>query len=55
MTHVLIIITVVYGGAAVSTQEFSDAQRCTAAVTLILEQRKAWGLRDFVLPICVPK
>ena len=58
MTHVLIVISWLGGGingAAISTQEFTSAERCDAARLTLIEYAKAGGLEETLRPICTQK
>jgi predicted DNA-binding WGR domain protein len=58
MTHVLIVISWLGGGingAAISTQEFTSAERCDAARLTLIEYAKARGLEETLRPICTQK
>jgi hypothetical protein len=58
MTHVLIVVSWLGGavnGAAVSTQEFTSAERCEAARLALVEDAKARALEDQLRPICLQK
>ena len=58
MSYVLIIIGWLGGavnGAAVSTQEFTSAERCEAARLALIENAKARGFEDAVRPFCLQK
>jgi hypothetical protein len=58
MTHVLIVISWLGGGtngAAISTQEFTGAERCEAARLALIEYAKARGLEETLRPICMQK
>ena len=58
MTHVLIVISWLGGGingAAISTQEFTSAERCEAARQTLIEYAKARGLDETLRPLCMQK
>jgi hypothetical protein len=58
MTHVLIVISWLGGGingAAISTQEFTSAERCDAARLALIEYAKARGLEETLRPLCMQK
>ena len=58
LTHVLIIIGWLGGavnGAAVSTQEFANVERCEAARLALVTDAKARALEDQLRPICLQK
>jgi hypothetical protein len=58
MTHVLIVISWLGGGingAAISTQEFTSAERCEAARLALIEYAKGRGLEETLRPICMQK
>jgi hypothetical protein len=58
MTHVLIVVSWLGGavnGAAVSTQEFTSAERCEAARLGLTEYAKARGFEETLRPICMQK
>ena len=58
MTYVLIIVSWLGGavnGSAVSTQEFTSAERCEAARIALVEDAKARALEDQLRPICLQK
>jgi len=58
VTYVLIVIGWLGGavnGAAVTTQEFSSAERCEAARLALVEDARARGLDDAVRPVCMQK
>ena len=58
MTHVLIVISWLGGGingAAISTQEFTNAERCDAARLALIEYAKARGLEETLRPLCMQK
>ena len=58
MTHVLIIISWLGGavqGAAISTQEFTSAERCNAARLALIEYAKARGVEDNHRGFCKEK
>jgi predicted DNA-binding WGR domain protein len=58
MTHVLIVISWLGGGingAAVSTQEFTSAERCDAARLALIDYARARGLEETFRPICMQK
>ena len=42
-------------GAAVSTQEFTSAERCEAARLALVQDAKARGLEDALRAICLQK
>ena len=56
--YVLIVVGWLGGavnGAAVSTQEFTSAERCEAARLALVEDAKARGLEDALRAICLQK
>ena len=58
MTYVLIVMSWLGGGingAAISTQEFTSAERCDAARQTLIEYAKARGLEETLRPICMQK
>ena len=58
MPYVLIVISWLGGGingAAISTQEFTSAERCEAARLALIEYAKARGLEETFRPICMQK
>jgi hypothetical protein len=58
MSYVLIVVGWLGGavnGAAVSTQEFTSAERCEAARLALVEDAKARGFGDALRPICLQK
>ncbi|MBI5260551.1 MAG: hypothetical protein HY852_01890 [Bradyrhizobium sp.] len=58
MAHVLIVISWLGGGmngAAISTQEFTSAERCEAARLALIEYAKARGYEETLRPICMQK
>jgi predicted DNA-binding WGR domain protein len=58
MTYVLIVISWLGGGingAAISTQEFTSAERCEAARLALIDYAKARGLEETLRPICMQK
>ena len=58
MTHVLIVISWLgwgINGAAISTQEFTSAERCDAARLALIEYAKARGLEETLRPLCMQK
>jgi hypothetical protein len=58
MTYVLIVMSWLGGGingAAISTQEFTSAERCDAARQTLIEYAKARGLEETLKPTCVQK
>ena len=55
MTYVLIVISWLGGtviGAAISTQEFTSAERCEAAKMALIDYSKARGVEETLRPIC---
>jgi hypothetical protein len=58
MTYVLIVVSWLGGtvnGAAVSTQEFTSAERCEAARLALTEYAKGRGIEETLRPICMQK
>ena len=58
VNYVLIVVGWLGGavnGAAISTQEFTSAERCEAARLALVEDAKARGLEDALKPVCLPK
>lgn len=58
MSYVLIVVGWLGGavnGAAVSTQEFTSAERCEAARLALIEHAKARGFEDALRPFCLQK
>jgi len=58
MAYVLIVVSWLGGavnGAVVSTQEFTNAERCEAARLGLIEYAKARGFEDALRPICMQK
>lgn len=58
MNYVLIIVGWLGGavnGAAVSTQEFTSAERCEAARLALIADAKARGFEDALRPSCLQK
>jgi len=57
MTHILIVVSWLGGAVngAVSTQEFTSAERCEAARLALVEDAKARALEDQLRPICLQK
>ena len=58
MSYVLIVVGWLGGvinGAAISTQEFTSAERCEAARLALVEDAKARGLEDALRAICLQK
>ena len=58
MTHVLIIISWLGGavqGAAISTQEFTSAERCDAARLALTHYAKARGSEETLRGFCKEK
>ena len=58
MGYVLIIVGWLGGavnGAAVSTQEFTSAERCEAVRQTLIEYAKARGLDETLRPACMQK
>ena len=58
MTYVLIVVSWFGGavnGAAVSTQEFANVERCEAARLALVTDAKARALEDQLRPICLQK
>lgn len=58
VSYVLIIVGWLGGavnGAAISTQEFTSAERCEAARLALVQDAKARGLEDALKPICLQK
>jgi len=58
MTYVLIVVSWLGGavnGAAVSTQEFANVERCEAARLALVADAKARALEDQLRPICLQK
>jgi hypothetical protein len=58
VSYVLIIVAWLGGavnGAAISTQEFTSAERCEAARLALVGDARARGLEDALKPVCVPK
>jgi hypothetical protein len=45
----------VVNGGAVTSQEFSSAERCEAARVALIDYAKARGFEDAVRPICLQK
>ena len=58
VTHVLIIISWLGGavqGAAISTQEFTSAERCDAARLALIDYAKARGVEETLRGFCKEK
>ena len=58
MSYVLIVVSWLGGavnGAAISTQEFTSAERCEAGRLALAQDAKARGLEDALRPICLRK
>jgi len=58
VSYVLIVVSWLGGAvncAAVSTQEFTSAERCEAARLALAQDAKARGLEDALRPICLQK
>jgi predicted DNA-binding WGR domain protein len=58
VSYVLIVVGWLGGavnGAAITTQEFTNAERCEAARLALIEDAKARGLEDALRPICLQK
>jgi len=58
MIHVLIIVSFLGGtvqGAVISTQEFSNAERCEAARVALMEYAKARSIEETLRPVCTQK
>jgi len=58
MTYVLIVISWLggsVGGAVVSTQEFSSAERCEAARLALVDDAKARDFENRLRPLCMQK
>ena len=58
VTHVLIIISWLGGavqGAAISTQEFTSAERCDAARLALIDYAKARGADETLRGFCKEK
>jgi hypothetical protein len=58
VTHVLIIISWLGGavqGAAISTQEFTSAERCDAARLALIDYAKARGAEETLRGFCKEK
>ena len=57
MTYVLIVMSWLgaVNGAAISTQEFTSAERCEAARQELIDYAKARGLDETLRPICMQK
>ena len=58
VSYVLIVVGWLGGavnGAAITTQEFTSAERCEAARLALVEDAKARGLEDALRPICLQK
>ena len=58
MTYVLIIVSWLGGavqGAAISTQEFSSAERCDAARLALIDYAKARGVEETLRAFCTQK
>lgn len=58
MTHILIIVSWLGGavqGAAISTQEFSSAERCDAARLALIDYAKARGVEETLRGFCTQK
>ena len=58
MTHVLIIVSWLGGaiqGAAISTQEFTSAERCDAARLALIDYAKARGAEETLRAFCTQK
>ena len=56
----VVVVSVIVGwlggavnGAAISTQEFTSAERCEAARLALVQDAKARGLEDALRPICL--
>ena len=58
MTHVLIVVSWLGGaiqGAAISTQEFTSAERCDAARLSLMDYAKARGVEETLRAFCAQK
>jgi len=55
MTYVLIIVTYVYGGSAVHTQEFSSKENCELARTVTSKVSEELRGRGAVSTMCTPR
>ena len=58
MAYVLIIVSWLGGavnGAAISTQEFTSAERCEVARMALIEDAKARNFDDTLKPLCMQK
>ena len=58
MIYVLIVASWLGGvvnGAAISTQEFTSAERCEAARMALIEDAKARNFEDTLRPFCLQK
>jgi hypothetical protein len=58
MVHVLIVVSLLGGainGAVISTQEFTSAERCEAARTMLSEYAKARNIEETLRLICTQK
>ena len=57
MTHVLIILSWlgVANGAVISTQEFTNAERCEAARLALIEYAKARSADETLRALCLQK
>jgi hypothetical protein len=58
MAYVLIVVSWLGGvvnGAAISTQEFTSAERCEAARMALIEDAKARNFDDTLKPFCMQK
>jgi hypothetical protein len=52
MMYVLIVISSVYNGQSITTQEFSSQQRCEAALEFVQKNSRVFSLQK---SMCVPK
>ena len=58
VSYVLIVVGWLGGavnGAAISTQEFTSAERCDAARQALIEYAKARSSDETVRSLCIPK
>jgi hypothetical protein len=58
VTHVLIVVSWLGGavqGAAISTQEFTSAERCDAARSSLIDYAKARGVEETLRAFCTQK
>jgi hypothetical protein len=58
VTHILIIVSWLGGavqGAAISTQEFTSAERCDAARLALIDYAKARGAEETLRGFCTQK